>query len=52
MTPDAQNLLADAAFKRAAKHRWHALISSYINLYDEMAEDIPPPRRSLPSQLT
>ena len=34
MTPDAQNLLADAAFRRAEKHRWHTLISSYINLYD------------------
>jgi glycosyltransferase involved in cell wall biosynthesis len=52
MTPDAQNLLADAAFRRAEKHRWHALINSYINLYDGMTEDIQPPRRSLPSQLT
>jgi D-inositol-3-phosphate glycosyltransferase len=52
MTPDAQDLLADAAFKRAEKHRWHALINSYIDLYDGIAEDIQPPRRSLPSQLS
>jgi glycosyltransferase involved in cell wall biosynthesis len=52
MTPDAQDLLTDAAFKRAEKHRWHALISSYIDLYDGIAEDIQPPRRSLPSQLS
>ena len=52
MTPDAQDLLADAAFKRAEKHRWHALISSYIDLYDGIAKDIQPPRRSRPSQLS
>jgi D-inositol-3-phosphate glycosyltransferase len=37
MSPDAQELLVDAAFKRAEKHRWHALISSYIDLYDGIA---------------
>ena len=52
MTPDAQNLLADAAFRRAEKHRWHALISSYINLYDGMTGDNQSSRRSLPSQLS
>jgi D-inositol-3-phosphate glycosyltransferase len=52
MTRDAQNLLADTAFTRAEKHRWDALISSYINLYDGMAGDNQPPRRSLPSQLS
>jgi hypothetical protein len=52
MAPDAQELLADAAFKRAENHRWHALISSYTDLYDEIAEDIQPPRRSLPGQLS
>ena len=51
MTPDAQDLLADTAFRRAEKHRWDTLISSYINLYDGMAGDNQPPRRSLPSQL-
>jgi glycosyltransferase involved in cell wall biosynthesis len=49
MTPEAQDLLADAAFKRAEKHRWRALMGSYIDLYDGMAEDIQP-RRSLPGQ--
>ena len=39
MTPDARNLLADAAFKKAESHRWHALISSYIDLYDRIGED-------------
>ena len=39
MTPDAQNLLTDTAFRRAEKHKWHAMINSYINLYDGMAED-------------
>jgi glycosyltransferase involved in cell wall biosynthesis len=52
MSPDAQELLVDSAFKRAEKHRWHALISSYIDLYDGVAEHIQPPRRSLPSQLS
>jgi D-inositol-3-phosphate glycosyltransferase len=52
MSPDAQELLVDSAFKRAEKHRWHALISSYIDLYDGIAEHIQPPRRSLPSQLS
>jgi glycosyltransferase involved in cell wall biosynthesis len=52
MAPDARELLVDAAFKRAKKHRWHALISSYTDLYDEIAEDIQPPRRSLPGQLS
>jgi glycosyltransferase involved in cell wall biosynthesis len=37
MPPEAQGLLVDAAFKRAEKHRWRALIGSYIDLYDEMA---------------
>lgn len=36
MTPDARDLLADAAFRRTEKHRWHALIGSYIDLYDGM----------------
>src|SRR5215471_15027815 len=49
MTPEAQGLLADAAFLRAEKHRWRALISSYVDLYDAMAEDIQS-RRSLPGQ--
>lgn len=40
MTPDARALLADAAFERAEEHRWQALTSSYIDLYDGMAEDI------------
>ena len=40
MVPEAQELLADAAFKRAEQHRWHALIGSYTDLYDEIAEDI------------
>jgi D-inositol-3-phosphate glycosyltransferase len=39
MTPDDRNLLADAAFKKAESHRWHALISSYIDLYDRIGED-------------
>jgi hypothetical protein len=39
MTPDDRNLLADAAFKKAESHRWHALISSYIDLYDGIGED-------------
>jgi D-inositol-3-phosphate glycosyltransferase len=52
MTPDAQDRLADAAFKKAQSHRWRALISSYIDLYDGMGEDIQPSRRSLPSQLS
>ena len=52
MAPDAQELLVDAAFKRAEQHRWHTLISSYIDLYDGIAEDIQLPRRSLPSQLS
>jgi D-inositol-3-phosphate glycosyltransferase len=42
MAPDAQELLADAAFKRAEKHGWHALISSYVDLYDGIAEGIQP----------
>jgi D-inositol-3-phosphate glycosyltransferase len=50
MAPDAQESLVDAAFKRAQKHRWHTLISSYIDLYDGIAEDNQLPRRSLPSQ--
>jgi len=50
MTPAARQLLADAAFERAEKHRWRALIGSYIDLYDGMAEDIQPSRRSLPGQ--
>jgi glycosyltransferase involved in cell wall biosynthesis len=37
MAPDAQELLVDAAFKRAEKHRWRTLIGSYIDLYDEIA---------------
>ena len=52
MTLDAQNLLADAAFRRAEKHRWHALIGSYIHLYDGMTGDNQSSRRSLPSQLS
>ena len=40
MTPDAQDLLTDAAFKRAEKHRWRALIGSYIDLYGGIAGDI------------
>lgn len=51
MTPDAQNLLADAAFSKAEKHRWHALISSYIHLYDGIPGDNQSRKRSLPSQL-
>ena len=47
MTPDARDLLADAAFERAEKHRWHALIGFYIDLYDGMAEDTQSLRRSL-----
>jgi glycosyltransferase involved in cell wall biosynthesis len=39
MTPDAQELLADAAFKRAEMHRWRVLITSYIDLYDGIAEE-------------
>jgi glycosyltransferase involved in cell wall biosynthesis len=52
MAPEAQELLADAAFKRAEQHRWHALIGSYTDLYDGIAEDIKSPRRSLPGQLS
>jgi glycosyltransferase involved in cell wall biosynthesis len=51
MTSDAQNLLADAAFHKAQKHRWHALIGSYIDVYDEIDGDTEPPRRSLRKQL-
>jgi glycosyltransferase involved in cell wall biosynthesis len=40
MAPEEQELLAEAAFKRAEQHRWHALIDSYTDLYDEIAEDI------------
>jgi glycosyltransferase involved in cell wall biosynthesis len=40
MAPDAQELLADAARKRAEKHRWDTLISSYVQLYDRVARDI------------
>lgn len=52
MTPGAQDLLADTAFRRAEKHRWDTLISSYINLYDGIVGDNQPPRRSPPSQLS
>jgi D-inositol-3-phosphate glycosyltransferase len=52
MAPGAQELLVDAAFRRAERHRWHALISSYIELYDGIAERIQPSRRSHPNQLS
>ena len=52
MTPDARDRLANAAFETAERHRWHALITSYIDLYDGMAEDVQSPRRSLPGQFT
>ena len=51
MVPEAQDLLADAAFKRAEKHRWPALIGSYTDLYDGIAENIESPKRSLPEHL-
>jgi len=52
MAPEARELLADAAFKRAEQHRWNALIGSYTVLYGGIAEDIGSPRRSLPRQLS
>jgi len=45
MAPEARELLVDAAFKRAEEHRWPTLISTYINLYDEIARDMRPPKR-------
>ena len=52
MNPAAQKLLANAAFKRAERHRWPALIGSYIDIYDGISEDIQPPGRLRPSQLS
>lgn len=52
MTPDARDRLADAAFKKAESHRWRALINSYIDLYDGLAEGIRSPRSSLPGRFS
>jgi len=40
MTPDAQELLADAASKRAERHSWVTLINSYVQLYERVARNI------------